>query len=58
MLKKTAICIALLTAANAQAATIYEKENGDTLKIYGEVGVGGHLGADYDSGEFFEDESR
>lgn len=60
MLKKTAICIALsalFTGVNAQAATIYEKENGDTLKVYGEVGVGGHVGADYDSGQFFEDES-
>ena len=57
MLKKTVICISLITAINAQAATIYKNENGDTLKIYGEVGVGGHIGADYESGEFFEDES-
>jgi len=59
MLKKTAICVALstcLTGFNAHAATIFEKENGDTLKIYGEVGVGGHIGADYEYGEFYTEE--
>ena len=59
MLKKTAICVALSTlfmGANAQAATIYEKENGDSLKVYGEVGVGGHIGADYEYGEFYTEE--
>ena len=59
MLKKTAICVALSTlfmGANAQAATIFEKENGDSLKVYGEVGVGGHVGADYEYGEFYTDE--
>lgn len=59
MLKKSTLCIALstiLAGASAQAATIYEKENGDNLKVYGEVGVGGHIGADYEYGEFYTDE--
>lgn len=61
MLKKSTLCIAistLLLGATAQAATIYEKDNGDNLKVYGEVGVGGHVGADYEYGEFYtEDKS-
>ncbi|WP_025565295.1 porin [Psychromonas sp. SP041] len=59
MLKKSTLCIALstiLAGATAQAATIYEKENGDNLKVYGEVGVGGHIGADYEYGEFYTDD--
>jgi len=59
MFKKTALCIALsslFVGVNAQAATIYEKDNGDSLKVYGEVGVGGHIGADVEYGEFYEDE--
>ncbi len=59
MLKKSTLCIALstiLAGATAQAATLYEKENGDNLKVYGEVGVGGHIGADYEYGEFYTDD--
>ena len=60
MFKKTALCIALSTlfvGVSAQAATIYEKDNGDNLKVYGEVGVGGHITPDYEYGEFFQDKS-
>lgn len=59
MFKKTALCIALSSlfiGVNAQATTIYEKDNGDSLKLYGEVGVGGHIGADVEYGEFYQDE--
>ncbi|GIC77328.1 porin [Moritella sp. F3] len=57
MLKKTALALAVSTlfvGAAAQAATIYKNDNGDTLKLYGEVGVGGHFGPDYDYGEFYQ----
>lgn len=60
MFKKTALCLALsalFAGVNAQAATVYENDNGDYLKLYGEVGVGGHFGADYEYGEFFKDDS-
>lgn len=60
MFKKTALCIALSTlfmGVNAQAATIYEKDNGDNLKLYGEVGVGGHISPNYEYAEFFQDKS-
>jgi outer membrane pore protein F len=60
MLKKTALALAVSTlfvGAAAQAATIYENDNGDNLKLYGEVGVGGHLGADYEYGEFYQDKN-
>lgn len=59
MYKKTALCAALSTlllGVQAQAATVYEKENGDNLKVYGEVGVGGHIGADFEYGEFYQDD--
>jgi len=59
MFKKTALCIALsslFVGINAQAATIYEESNGDNLKVYGEVGVGGHIGADNEYGEFYTDD--
>ena len=59
MFKKTILCVALSTlfvGASAQAATIYKNENGDTLKLYGEVGVGGHIGANSEYGEFYTDE--
>ncbi len=61
MLKKTSICIALsalFVGGNVQAATIYEKDNGDKLELYGEVGVGGHIGADFEYGEFYEDDKN
>lgn len=56
MLKKTALALAVSTlfVGAAQAATIYENDNGDTLKLYGEVGVGGHFGPDYEYLEFHE----
>ncbi|WP_392340510.1 porin [Moritella marina] len=60
MLKKTALAIALsslFVGTAAQAVTIYDNDNGDSLKLYGEVGVGGHFGADYEYGEFYEDQS-
>jgi len=57
MLKKTTLAIALaaiFAGGAAQAATIYKNDNGDTLKLYGEVGVGGHFGPNYDYGEFYQ----
>ena len=57
MLKKTALALAVSTlfvGAAAQAATIYDNDNGDTLKLYGEVGVGGHFGPNYEYGEFYQ----
>ncbi len=60
MFKKTALCIALsalFVGVNTQAATIYEKDNGDSLKLYGEVGVGGHISPNYEYAEFFQDKS-
>lgn len=60
MFKKSAIFVALSTlfiGLSAQATTIYEKDNGDHLKLYGEVGVGGHFRPDYEFSEFFEDKS-
>jgi outer membrane pore protein F len=60
MLKKTALALAVSTlfvGAAAQAATIYDNDNGDTVKVYGEVGVGGHFGNDYEYGEFYQDKN-
>lgn len=62
MLKKTSIAVALsslLMAATSQAATIYDKANGDFMKIYGEVGVGGHIDTNKDHmvDEFYDDKS-
>lgn len=59
MLKKTTVAIALssLFLANAASAvTLQESDNGDYLRLYGEVGVGGHLGAnpDYNHDEFYD----
>lgn len=59
MLKRNAVAIAissLFMATAVNAATIYEDDNGDFLKLYGEVGVGGHVGANYEYGEFYTDE--
>ncbi|MFT6987197.1 MAG: outer membrane pore protein F [Psychromonas sp.] len=59
MFKKTALCIALsalFVGVTTQAATIYEKDNGDNLKLYGEVGVGGHIGANTEYGEFYDND--
>ena len=60
MNKRNAIAIAissLFAVSGVNAATIYSNDDGDFLKLYGEVGVGGHFGADYDSGEFYADEN-
>ncbi|MBE4620957.1 porin [Vibrio navarrensis] len=60
MLKRNAVAIAissLCMATAVNAATIYQDDNGDYLKLYGEVGVGGHIGANYEYGEFFKDQS-
>jgi len=57
MLKKTALAIALsslFVGTAAQAITIYDNDNGDVIKLYGEVGVGGHINPDYEYGEFVE----
>jgi len=59
MFKKTALCIALsalFVTVNTQAKTVYDSGEGDTLSVYGEVGVGGHIGADYEYGEFYTDD--
>lgn len=51
MLKRNAVAIAissLCMATAVNAATIYQDDNGDYLKLYGEVGVGGHIGAQGD----------
>ena len=61
MFKKTAICIALsalFVGLNTQAATIYEQDNGDNLKLYGEIGVGGHIGANEEYGEFYDNDKN
>ena len=60
MLKRNAVAIAissLCIATAVNAATIYQDDNGDYLKLYGEVGVGGHIGAILEYGEFFKDQS-
>lgn len=59
MLKKSKLSIALfplLFAVNAHSATLYENQHGDTIKVYGEVGVGGHIGANNEYGEFYTDD--
>ncbi|NOH96551.1 porin [Vibrio sp. 99-70-13A1] len=60
MTSKNAIALALsslFVAASANAVTIYEADNGDFVKLYGEVGVGGHIGANYEYGEFYADQN-
>lgn len=57
--RKTTIAIALssvLFAGLSQAATIYSEDNGDYLNLYGEIGVGGHIGTNSDNNhdEFYE----
>ncbi|WP_095505904.1 hypothetical protein [Paraferrimonas sedimenticola] len=59
MLRKTAVAIALTTlfcASSASAVTLQESDNGDYLRLYGEVGVGGHFGTDpnYNFNEFYD----
>ncbi|MGF1724020.1 porin [Photobacterium nomapromontoriensis] len=58
--KKTTIAVLLSTlfiAPSVYAAQVYQNDNGDYLDVYGEVGIGGHFGANYDSGEFYKDQS-
>ena len=60
MLKRNAVALAissLFMASAANAVTIYETYNGDYVKLYGEVGVGGHIGANYEYGEFYADQT-
>ncbi|MBE8578353.1 porin [Vibrio sp. OPT18] len=60
MLKRNAVALAissLFMASAVNAVTIYEDENGDFVKLYGEVGVGGHIGANYEYGEFYADQT-
>lgn len=60
MLKRNAVAIAissLFLAASANAVTIYQNDEGDFTKLYGEVGVGGHIGARYEYGEFYKDQN-
>ncbi|MCL2915409.1 porin [Shewanella corallii] len=62
MLRKTTIALALSSSflpCLVQAATIYDKDNGDYLNLYGEVGVGGHIGtnSDYNHDEFYDTKS-
>ena len=59
MLKKTTLCIAIssiIASTNLQAVTIFENADGNNIEVYGEVGVGGHIGANNEYGEFFTDE--
>lgn len=51
-----ALVSALLCASTVQAATIYQDDQGNALNLYGEVGVGGHFGANYEYGEFYADQ--
>ncbi|MDD1780306.1 OprO/OprP family phosphate-selective porin [Enterovibrio sp. ZSDZ35] len=46
----------LLAAPAVNAIEIYQNANGDKLDLYGEVGVGGHIGANYEYGEFYDDQ--
>ncbi|MCL1044505.1 porin [Shewanella electrodiphila] len=59
MLRKTTVAVALASLfciSAAQAATLQQKDNGDYLDLYGEVGVGGHFGtnSDYNHDEFYD----
>lgn len=62
MFKRTIIAITLSSSfvmGISQAATIHTNDNGDHMNIYGEVGVGGHIGAnsDYNHDEFYDAKS-
>ncbi|GLS82588.1 hypothetical protein [Paraferrimonas haliotis] len=59
MLKRTAIAIALSSlffADAADAVTLKQSDNGDYVRLYGEVGVGGHFltNPDYNHDEFYD----
>ncbi len=47
----------LLLAAQSQALNIFEDQYGHKMDLYGEIGTGGHFGADYEYGEFYTDET-
>jgi hypothetical protein len=60
MLKRNAVALAissLFMVPVVNAVTIYENERGDFVKLYGEVGVGGHIGSNFEYGEFYADQS-
>ncbi|WP_394132988.1 porin [Shewanella maritima] len=59
MLRKSAVAIALASlfcTAAASAVTLKESDNGDYIRLYGEVGVGGHFAtsSDYNHDEFYD----
>lgn len=59
MLKKTTVAIALtalFTAGSASAVTLSQGGEGDHVRLYGEVGVGGHIDTnpDYNHDEFYD----
>ncbi|MDO6774340.1 porin [Shewanella sp. 3_MG-2023] len=59
MLKKTTVAIALASLFCVNAATavsLKEGDNGDYIRLFGEVGVGGHFGtnSDYNHDEFYD----
>lgn len=43
-------------AMSTEASTLFSSENGDYLKLYGEVGIGGHFNTNYDYGEFYSND--
>ena len=47
----------LFISGYASAITLQEDPTGDYVKLYGEVGVGGHLKPDYEYGEFYSDQN-
>ncbi|BDY05580.1 hypothetical protein F0521_26210 [Ferrimonas sp. YFM] len=59
MLKKSTVAIALATllgAGSVHAVTLDQNGDGDYLRFYGEVGVGGHIDTnpDYNHDEFYD----
>ncbi|NKF50346.1 porin [Shewanella sp. WXL01] len=59
MLRKTTVAIALaslFSVGSATAVSLEQSDNGDYIRLYGEVGVGGHFAtnADYNHDEFYE----
>ncbi|MDO6638518.1 MULTISPECIES: hypothetical protein [unclassified Shewanella] len=59
MFRRTTVAIALasLFCVNAASAvTLQEGDNGDYIRLFGEVGVGGHFGtnSDYNHDEFYD----
>ncbi|MBR9727371.1 porin [Shewanella intestini] len=59
MLRKTTVAIALASlfcATGASAVALQQSDNGDYIRLYGEVGVGGHFATnpDYNHDEFYD----